>query len=266
MPIQIMGSCTTNELTELVHNLQVYSVGDANGDMALFRYGRDQDGGYVVAEKSFQQADVLLSYGIAGDISFEEDFLAKHQKDVYGFDCGIDTISTTYNLFHFSSECLSTDSLLTQGQTSSQKVDTFSNQINKLGLQNQNMFIKMDIEGAEYKSWKDILPYAQHIQGIAMEMHISNYNMLSKAIELTANLNQHFYLLNVHGNNCQGNFGRLANSQDSLPYLLELSYINKNLVTIAELSQNQYHPSKFDKPNCPNKPEHTFDLTIKECS
>lgn len=260
-----------SELVDFISNLQVYYVSDQQEDIKLSRYGREADGGYIVADKSFEVADVVMSYGVAGETSFEEHFLKQYHKDLYAFDCGVnDVFLEPKNLFHFFSQCLATDSSLTKGQQSSGSSASFSQQITLLGLKDKNIFIKMDIEGAEYDGWKGIMPYVQHITGIAMEIHLGKEDRLNKAIQLTSDLNKHFYLLNVHGNNCpkprHATFANIPGSDDRLPVLLELTYINKNLVDHAVLSTDQTHPSRLDVPNCPEKPELRFDLTLKgEC-
>ena len=43
----------------------------------LIRIGRDNDGGYLVEKKSFENTECLISLGINDDWSFEEDFLKK---------------------------------------------------------------------------------------------------------------------------------------------------------------------------------------------
>src|SRR4051812_24686891 len=58
----------------LVRMLKVQKIYDEKGEIQLMRIGSPNDGGYVVAKKSLDMADVCLGYGIADDISFEEYF------------------------------------------------------------------------------------------------------------------------------------------------------------------------------------------------
>ncbi len=80
-------------LENLVDQLLVYDVYDFdNKKVKLNRHGRAGDGGYVVPELAFEKADVLLGYGIADDISFEESFATIYNKPSFGFDCGVKDI------------------------------------------------------------------------------------------------------------------------------------------------------------------------------
>ena len=51
------------------------------------RLGKDNDGGYIIAEIPNIKYTTLLAGGIDDDISFEEDFLKKYAVDnAYAFD------------------------------------------------------------------------------------------------------------------------------------------------------------------------------------
>ena len=56
----------------------------------LFRLGIDKDGGYIIDRKIFEKTNILLSFGMADEYSFEIDFLNKDKKNkVYIFDYSI---------------------------------------------------------------------------------------------------------------------------------------------------------------------------------
>ena len=40
----------------------------------LIRVGKDNDGGYLVCRNSVNNSDILISFGISDDFSFEEQF------------------------------------------------------------------------------------------------------------------------------------------------------------------------------------------------
>lgn len=247
-------------LERIVPYLKVYSVQDQNGPLILKRVGRDYDGGYVVAEKSLQMADVLLGYGIADDPSFEEAFSTLYGKPSYGFDGGATNIKSNTKLFRFFQECISSDRFLYGHQTSSGKVSTFSQQIERLNLKDKKIFIKMDIEGAEYDAFPDILPYHKQITGIALELHFKSLESIKKALDLLAHLDKNFLLIHLHANNACGGGFSTKNVSGKIRYMLELTYINKNLVTQFEISKNQKHPQPIDRPNVPTLPEADFEI------
>lgn len=246
-------------LAQLVPHLKTYTVYDEQGQIPLKRIGRDYDGGYVVAEKSLESADALLGYGISDDPSFEEAFSDLYKKHSYGFDGGVASVRSKNKLFTFFRECISSDQFLYGNQTSSGKVSTFGQQLNRLGLKDKKVFIKMDIEGAEYEAFPDILPYADHITGIAVELHFRSLDALRKAVGLLKELDKSFLLIHVHGNNAAKTFSTKGMS-GKIPYTLELAYINKNLVTRFEVAQNQKHPQPIDMPNIPSRSDSKFEI------
>lgn len=238
----------------LTSNLKKYNTYDEQGPIKLIRLGRSYDGGYVVPEIALERSDAVLGYGVSDDISFEEDFSNKYNKNSYGFDCSIDKIDIENSLVRFIPECIAS------GDTSKSKnnFSTFKQQIQKLGLENKKLFIKMDIEGAEYDAFPDIIDYSENITGIAMEIHTNEG--LEKALSLISTINQNFYLVNLHENNCHGKTFTAPNATGEISELIQLSFINRNLIKKASLSDDQSHPSSLDQPNCAYKDEHRFSI------
>jgi hypothetical protein len=249
-------------LKELIKHLRVHSVYDKSGPLTLKRVGRDYDGGYVVAEKSLQKADALLGYGIADDPSFEEAFSNLYKKPSYGFDGGPEEVKSKNKLFTFIRECISSDQFLYQDQKSSGKVSTFGQQLDRLKLKNKKVFIKMDIEGAEYEAFPDILPHSSNVTGIVLELHFRSLENIKRAITLLSNLEKDFVLIHVHGNNACGSGFSTKGVKGKVRYMLELTYINKNLVTSFEVSKNQKHPQSIDMPNVPSLPDAEFEIQV----
>lgn len=250
----------------LVSYLKVYDVRDENGSLELIRHGKDNDGGYIVATKSFTEAEALLGYGIADDNSFEDDFSLKYNKPSFGFDCGVSESKGKSEKFTFVRECIASDQFIYQNYNSNQNVNSFSNQINKLKLENKKLFVKMDIEGAEYEAFTDIFKYSKNITGIALEIHLSDGVSRQKAVDLLKKLSDDFILIHVHGNNCCKPSFTTINSLGAIPDVLELSFINKFLTTNATLSENQSHPLKIDQPNVLDRPDVHFKVLTKPSS
>lgn len=251
-------------LPKLVSFLKVYTVYDNNGPIKLVRIGRANDGGYIVPELALQKADVLIGYGIADDISFEEQFSNLYNKKSYGFDCGIKNINIKNKLCIFIPECIATDSFLYVGKQSSNKVSSFRQQVTKLNLKNKKIFIKMDIEGAEYDAMPEILNYAQNITGIVLEIHFAQggYESINKAIRLLSSLDKDFILVHLHGNNCSNKEFTTYNSKGKIPRVLELSYINRLLINKFFISSNQKHPIPMDMVNCLDICDATFEILL----
>jgi len=248
---------------ELVKFLKVYSAYDQDGPLQLVRHGSQNDGGYVVPVKAFKSADVLLGYGIATDNFFEDSFSQIYNKPSYGFDCGIDHIHSKSPLFTFVSQCIGSDRWLYGGQKSSRKISSFSQQIDNLGLKNKKVFVKVDIEGAEYDAFESILEHYANITGIVLEIHFSKTEANIRVLKLLNDLDKHFVLLHVHGNNCcLDSWISTTNSIGKIPTVIELTYINKALVTKYHLAENQAHPTAIDMPNILNKPDTQFEVLL----
>ena len=247
---------------ELASLLKIYTVYDENGPIEFGRHGSLHDGGYVIPLKALKEADVLMGYGIDNDNSFEDLFSLNYKKPSYGFDCGITTIKGKSDLFHFVDECIANDNFLYNHQNSNKKITTFNTQIENQKLQNKKVFIKMDIEGAEYDAFSDIIQHSANITGIALEMHFQDLPAMKKAVSLLKDLDQDFLLVHVHGNNyCRQSFNS-CNAKGAIPNVIELSFINKSLVKNYHLSKNQKHPTALDNPNMQYKADSVFEILV----
>jgi hypothetical protein len=242
--------------------LRVYSAYDQNGALKLIRLGQDHDGGYIIPEKALKTAEVLLGYGIFNDISFEEDFSSKYNKPSYGFDCGIEGIEIKNKLFSFIPECVGTDKFLYTHQESNKKISSFSQQLDRLNLNDKKVFIKMDIEGAEYEAFDGILKHSDNITGIAMEIHFMDFGQPAEALKLLSKLSKDFVLVHLHGNNyvSSDNSFFSINAIGKVTKVLELTYINKSLVTNYHISDNQKHPLPIDMPCLKGTKEVEFEI------
>ena len=251
----------TAQFDALTSLLVVSKAFDEHGQITLSRLGKDHDGGYMVPDKALEHSDVLLGYGVANDISFEEQFSQRYDKPSYGFDCGVQKITHHDPHFTFVRECISSDKFLYRNQQSSDNIRTFTQQLDQLKLRNKNIFVKMDIEGAEYAAFNDIFQYTPYITGILIEIHFTQSEQTEQAIQLISKLNESFALLHIHGNNCTNQYFSSQHMKGPAPRVLELTYINKALVHRIIQATKQDHPDTTDQTNCPNQPEHTFEIT-----
>ncbi len=210
-----------------------------------------------------EKSDVLVSYGIADDIAFESDFSKKYNKESFCFDGGVQSIDTGSPKCHFFSECIGNDKFLYKEQRSSGKISSYSEHIKRFYLQNKKIILKMDIEGAEFDVFSDILQHSENITGIVLEVHFAENDQVLKAYNLLRAINKKFLLVHVHGNNyCQEIF-KVGNARNKVPRVLELTYINRNLLDGYKISANQKHPTALDRPNHPYYPDHEFEIFVR---
>jgi len=235
--------------------LKVYEARIGNKPLELIRLGKSYDGGYIVPVEAMKAADALMGYGIDKDISFEREFSQRLNRPSYGFDCGILGITTGDPNCHFYRECIGSISFLYSNQKFYGIFTTFSEQLERLKLKNKKILLKMDIEGAEFAAMKDVLKYANDITGIVIEIHYEKASF-EDALNLLSSLNDQFILLHIHGNNCS------ACKEDlfTLPMVMELTYINKNLVSDYKIINNKKFPLPIDEPNCMKNKECTFEV------
>lgn len=222
------------------------------------RIGTENDGGYVVTPEAFLNSEIMMSYGIDRDITFEMQTIENYKLKVYAFDGGVkaEDFETHPNLSIFE-ECIGNDEFLYSQQESSNKVRSYEQQLKAVNASNKKVFLKMDIEGAEYEAIESIKDeLLKNIQGIVIELHgikfIKNHK---KILKLIKKLNQYFIIYHVHGNNFARNLRFFPNK--TLPHAIELSLINKDLVDSHSVSKEVY-PTKLDMPNHDIRPELKF--------
>lgn len=252
-----------DEYDEIASLLKVYDAKINNMPLKIVRLGKENDGGYVVPLAALEEADAVLGYGIADDISFERQFSQRYNKPSFGFDGGVPNIDTGHDKCYFYSECIGDDTHLYRKQVSSQKVSTYSEHLKRFDLENKKIFLKMDIEGAEFDVFDDILRHKDNITGIALECHMGDNP--GEVRKLLSSLSRDFILTHVHGNNCCDSLDKMffsKNSTRAIPRVLELTYINKNLVTSYKIAKNQKHPIALDQPNNVDVPDCKFEILV----
>ena len=117
----------------------------------------------------------------------------------------------------------------------------------------------MDIEGAEFDVLNDILNYSNNITGIVFELHIPRGSP-EKALKILSSMDRYFVLVHLHGTNISLDYFKTKYAKNYIPSVLELTYINKNLLSSYEISKNQKHPSPIDQPDCPGLPDCEFEI------
>jgi hypothetical protein len=240
----------------------------------LGRYGNGRDGGYLLPASIVENIDAVLSFGLSTDWSLEEALSLRHPErviHVYDHTVGTKTFrrSLKNSLIKFLGGRTSFADLRQRyathrgyqsfftGNHVHYRERMFNRQDNandatlaiafaRLGPVRQ-VFLKMDIEGSEYRVIPQIAPFAEHIAAVAIEFH--DTDPLRAVFETQIkSLLEHFTIIHVHGNNIAGT------AADGLPDALEITFLNKRLA-IGNRQRDQLPVTGLDLPNDPLKPD-----------
>ena len=228
----------------------------------LIRIGRDNDGGYLVEKKSFENTECLISLGINDDWSFEEDFLKKNII-IKCFDDELDEkfllkkiinhfifFFSNSNNFSLLKNCISNyfSFLRIKKKIQFNKKKISYNDLNKiLSQETNNIFLKIDIEGHEYRILDDLLLNQKKIIGLVIEFHDCDLH-LEKIIKFLNSFN--LTLVHIHGNNAS------IRDLNGDIVVLELTF-SKNPIQVSDIC---VLPNKLDMPNSHNKSEVIFNF------
>ena len=195
----------------------------------LIRLGKSNDGGYVVLRSSLSQYSNLISFGIAGDVSFEKQFQNLSGCKISCFDPSIDKLPEPLESTTFFK--LGIDSKNSGEYISLTKAVELSNipPMSKL-------FLKMDIEGYEWNIFSDKESFDTLINfdQIIVELHMkyllgkSKYFMpieLVKRLFILKRLRKFFYIYNTNANNV---CGYMYFRNFIFPEVIEISFVNKH--------------------------------------
>jgi hypothetical protein len=160
------------------------------------RFGSANDGGYVMCENLLQEVKTAYSYGIGGNDDWGCEVSRQLKVPVHQYDC-FEPPNLTCNGGQFvpHDECVGpvAETELTR------KFDTIESQIARNGDGGRRLLVKMDVEGAE---WKSLLATPDEvlatIDQLPMELHGTGDPLF---LEVLQKLKRHFYVVHLHFNN-----------------------------------------------------------------
>lgn len=183
-----------------IHPLTVYK-----SPFQKIRLGKDNDGGYIIADIPDAKYDIFISAGIGDDHSFETDFVKKYKTSCVMFDNTINKIENC-DLSHI------------QKNISDVNTNSTTNLKEYFSTYN-NIFMKMDIEGGEENLFKVITQNdLQKIKQLVIEIH-DCHSIIPSILSKT------HYLIHIHGNNYGG--VPIINNIP-IPNVFELTYVRKD--------------------------------------
>jgi hypothetical protein len=246
----------------------------------LIRLGNKYDGGYVVDKKSVLNSKLLISFGLGLDWSFEKAFKKINKNSlVKNYDgsinlsfWGLYTLKQLiklitfqisikvffYNLykildfifFFIKKNNFFSYWIIPNGSTDPQRIK--KKDLNQILKKNKKLFfLKIDIEGAEYRILDQIIKNQKLLQGLVIEWHDVDLH-LKRIIDFHKKLK--LKIIYISSNNAT-----LVNS-DRFPTTLEISYskyykeklfymrdFDRELLNYPNVSKFQDHVIEFRK-------------------
>ena len=236
----------------------------------LVRVGKINDGGYLVSKLDIEKSDILISLGISDDWSFEEDFQKIKDVTIFAYDGsinkkiflkkifyfifrlkfkrGINAVKTFYSFYSFFKK--KNNNFINKfvgldGVNKSRGHLSLLNILNK--NHEKNLFLKIDIEGSEYRILSTLLSMQKNISGLVLEVHDSDLHL-----EIINNFikNLNLKLVHIHANNFCG-----IRTDNNIPTVLELTFSR-----YSELLDHAILPHDLDMPN--DKEVNDIELTL----
>lgn len=240
----------------------------------LIRLGQDNDGGYLVEKESINKSNGLITLGLGYDWSFEKSFKELTEKTIICYDHTVNYSSikklcrkliSSYFFRMFKPKYVFRKNFFSQMIKNiflyNDYKKFFSNNVEHIekrigsgdgGIMLSEIlkskkgmlpaFLKIDIEGSEYRIFNEIIDNQNNFTGIAIELHDVDLH-LEKIRNLIEKLNMD--LVHIHPQN------PAFVTDDYIPTQLELTFA-KNPVPIGNQAKVPHH---LDQPANPLIPE-----------
>lgn len=236
----------------------------------LVRIGPKNDGGYVIPKVCVDQAEFLVSFGLFDNWDFEADFRATSKCQVTCYD---HTVTSEFWVKRFAVDMAATLAGKRRTRKQIQDIGKFvgyreffgqdgvRHERRAIGYPAAGMvsvtqaleetrgrptFIKMDIEGWEYRVMDQLLD-AEGVLGFVIEFHDVDLHeaRISAFIEQAKGK---FELVHIHPNN----FGNIDQNGD--PLVLEMSFVRADLAQLRPFD-DALPLADLDAPNNPLIPD-----------
>ena len=199
-----------------------------------------RDGGYIMLN-DFGDSNIAYSFGICNDVSWDN-VMAEVGYDIYQYDHTINALPFARKEFHWFKEGISgTD-------TENAQLKSLKYFLDRNGhLEQKNMILKMDVEGAEWDFLETVTPkILKQFDQIVFEMHnLVRSKDSHRIISLLEKLNKTHALIHIHGNNCGV---QLKMGNTIFPDVIETTYVNKAKYKTTEIDSVSL-PLTLDAPN-----------------
>jgi hypothetical protein len=227
----------------IVEALRTYNVSSPK-----IRIGNEHDGGYVVNELITAHTKKLISIGMGNDDGFERAWFSKYQTEIEAYD-GTYPCQTICSLYHehVNKKIFYVKHNVGYGESLIP--------LNTIVDGKPDVLLKVDVEGAEYEIFDNIK--LETVTGLILEVHdLHVTEKQTKLIELIKNNFSNLMLFHIHGNSWANTFtlnlsrtGIRGLELKEFPYVMELCFINKQLVHQYELETTTFPIAQLDTSN-----------------
>jgi hypothetical protein len=241
----------------------------------LIRVGKANDGGYVVPEWLITEADCLVSLGISEDWSFDQHFKKLNpQIRIHAYDHTLSKREISKSVaVALLKTCMGMSSLKKVNQRATllrsykafffgsvkhfeERVHSRADRPNDATLekvfertQSGRIFLKVDIEGSEYRIIDGIVCLADRIVGVAIEFHDTD-PLRPVFVSSIRKLQERFEIVHFHANNFAGV------AKDGFPEVVELTLIEKSRCPAGE-KRTTFPIPQLDSPCNPCSPDYS---------
>lgn len=235
----------------------------------LIRLGSNNDGGYLLDPNSVTKTKTLIALGLGTDWNFEKSFIKKNEScNVHCFDFKInksfwiknifkciekfilrkikfeDFKTLILNNFEYRKFFRKKNIFFHETVIAKNKLCTNLDSIIKELCLTENLFLKIDIEGAEYRILDEIVTHQEKIVGIVIEFHDTDLHKekIKKFID-----NFSLKVIHIHPNNVD------YLCKDNDPISIEMSFSKEP--TIVDDKDVKF-PHILDQKNSEKNSEH----------
>ena len=239
----------------------------------VIRVGNQGDGGYIIPRVLLQEVEFLVSLGVSNDWTFDRHFKEINKKlTIHAYDhtisqrkflnsLAINSLKFVLGKVHFTEILKSLKTLVGykiffQGNNVhyiervhsrvDEKVDvTIDTIMQRTG--SASVFLKIDIEGAEYRILSELDQYSTKILGLVIEFH-DTWPFRDVFISKMRALLTNYAVVHIHPNNFAGV------AVDGLPEVMEITLLRRDY--ISDFSFKKVSSAiDLDRPNNPKRDE-----------
>lgn len=243
-----------------------------NATSDLIRIGAPYDGGYVLPERIIFATHGILSFGLSDEWEFEDELSHKSGARVVCFDPSVTWAfwlrKFVVGIYRGLLKCDA--QRFRRGLRFFDYVRFFDGQRHKhyrkaigypgvraislpqaieLAQLDEPLFLKMDIEGWEYRLLSDLIVLQHRFVGFAIEFHDVDLHE-ERIRKFISAINDTFLLVHFHANS------HTAIRSDGSALVVEMSFMNRALLKPGEVLEYRDLPiPRIDAPNLPNDVE-----------